>query len=71
MLRAVLFDWGDTLMEFRFDEELMDAALPGRPATALGRDDLAPADEVRAHFREQFEPLFWVPARSRRSSTRA
>jgi putative hydrolase of the HAD superfamily len=27
----------------------------------LGRADLAPADEVRAHFREQFEPLFYVP----------
>jgi putative hydrolase of the HAD superfamily len=28
---------------------------------ALGRDDLAPADEIRAHFRERYEPLFWVP----------
>ena len=60
MLRAVLFDWGDTLMEFRFDEELMDTAFRAG-VEALGRDDLAPADEVRAHFLEQFEPLFWVP----------
>jgi putative hydrolase of the HAD superfamily len=60
MLRAVLFDWGDTLMEFRFDEELMDTAFRAG-LEALGRDDLAPADEVRAHFRQQFEPLFWVP----------
>ncbi len=60
MLRAVMFDWGDTLMEFRFDEELMDTAFRAG-LEALGRDDLAPADEVRAHFREQFEPLFWVP----------
>ena len=60
MLRAVLFDWGDTLMEFRFDEELMDTAFRAG-LEALGRDDLAPADEVRAHFREQFEPLFWAP----------
>ena len=60
MLRAVLFDWGDTLMEFRFDEELMDTAFRAG-LEALGRDDLALADEVRAHFREQFEPLFWVP----------
>jgi len=60
MLRAVLFDWGDTLMEFRFDEELMaDAFQAG--VKALGRDDLAPGQEVLAHFREQFEPLFWVP----------
>jgi putative hydrolase of the HAD superfamily len=60
MLRAVLFDWGDTLMEFRFDGELMDAAFRAG-LEALDRDDLAPADDIRAHFREQFEPLFWVP----------
>ena len=60
MLRAVLFDWGDTLMEFRFDAELMDAAFRAG-LEALDRDDLAPADDIRAHFREQFEPLFWVP----------
>jgi putative hydrolase of the HAD superfamily len=60
MLRAVLFDWGDTLMEFRFDEELMDAAFRAGLA-ALDRDDLASADDIRAHFREHFEPLFWVP----------
>ena len=60
MLAAVLFDWGDTLMEFRYDEELMDAAFRAGLA-ALDRDDLAPADEIRAHFREHFEPLFWVP----------
>ena len=56
MLRAVLFDWGDTLMEFRFDEELMaDAFRQG--LEALGRRDLAPAEDVLRHFREQFEPL--------------
>ena len=60
MLRAVLFDWGDTLMEFRYDEELMDSAFRAG-LEALERDDLAPADEIRAHFRERFEPLFWAP----------
>jgi putative hydrolase of the HAD superfamily len=60
VLRAVLFDWGDTLMEFRFDEELMDDAFQAG-LQALGRDDLAPGQEVLVHFREQFEPLFWVP----------
>jgi putative hydrolase of the HAD superfamily len=60
MLRAVLFDWGDTLMEFRFDEELMDTAFRAG-LEALGRNDLAPADDIREHFRAQFEPIFWVP----------
>ena len=60
VLEAVLFDWGDTLMDFQFDEELMDQAFRAG-LQALGRDDLAPADDIRAHFRERFEPLFWVP----------
>jgi putative hydrolase of the HAD superfamily len=60
VLEAVLFDWGDTLMDFQFDEELMDSAFRAG-LEAIGRDDLAPADDIRAYFRERFEPLFWVP----------
>jgi putative hydrolase of the HAD superfamily len=60
MLRAVLFDWGDTLMEFGYDEALVEA---GHRAglEALGRDGLPGADAITAHFREHYEPLFWVP----------
>jgi putative hydrolase of the HAD superfamily len=60
VLEAVLFDWGDTLMEFAYDPELVGA---GQRAglRAIGADDLADADAVTAHFRERYEPLFWAP----------
>jgi putative hydrolase of the HAD superfamily len=60
MLRAVLFDWGDTLMQFGYDPELVEA---GHRAglEALGRDGLPEVDLITAHFREHYEPLFWVP----------
>jgi putative hydrolase of the HAD superfamily len=57
---AVLFDWGDTLMRFEYDEALIEA---GHHAglTALGRNDLPQVERVAAHFRERYEPLFWAP----------
>jgi len=60
MLEAVLFDWGDTLMEFAYDPELVGA---GQRAglRAIGADHLAEGDAVTAHFRERYEPLFWAP----------
>lgn len=60
MLEAVLFDWGDTLMDFRYDPELVEA---GHRAglEALGRDGLPDAAAIAEHFREHYEPLFWVP----------
>jgi putative hydrolase of the HAD superfamily len=60
VLKAVLFDWGDTLMDFRYDEELVETAFRAGLAT-LERDDIAPAADITAHFRERFEPLFWAP----------
>jgi putative hydrolase of the HAD superfamily len=60
VLRAVLFDWGDTLMDFRYEPELVEA---GHRAglSALGRDGLPDPDAVAAYFREHYEPLLWVP----------
>jgi putative hydrolase of the HAD superfamily len=60
VLEAVLFDWGDTLMHFAYEEELVEA---GQRAglEALARDDLPEVDDVAAHFRERYVPLFWVP----------
>jgi len=60
MLRAVLFDWGDTLMQFAYDPEFVEA---GQRAglEALGRDDLPAPNEIAAHFREHYEPMFWLP----------
>ena len=60
MLRAVLFDWGDTLMEFAYDPALVEA---GQRAglEALGRDQLPDPNAVTAHFRERYEPMFWQP----------
>jgi putative hydrolase of the HAD superfamily len=57
---AVLFDWGDTLMEFAYDPELVEA---GQRAgiEAIGRDGLPDAARVAAHFRERYEPFLWIP----------
>jgi putative hydrolase of the HAD superfamily len=60
MLEAVLFDWGDTLMDFRFEPELIDAGYRAG-LEALGRDGLPDAGTVADRFREHYEPLFWAP----------
>jgi putative hydrolase of the HAD superfamily len=60
VLEAVLFDWGDTLMQFVYDPELVGA---GHRAglEAIARDELPDVDALTDHFRERYEPLFWVP----------
>jgi len=60
MLRAVLFDWGDTLMEFRYDPELV-AAGHRAGLEAIGRDGLPDVEALSTHFRERVEPMFWLP----------
>jgi putative hydrolase of the HAD superfamily len=56
VIRAVLFDWGDTLMQWSWQPELLEAGHRAGLA-AIGRDDVA----VTEHFRERYEPLFWAP----------
>jgi putative hydrolase of the HAD superfamily len=59
-LDAVLFDWGDTLFHFAWDEELVEAGWEAGLA-ALDRDDVPGHEETAARFREQYIPLLWVP----------
>ncbi|HET8528831.1 MAG TPA: HAD family hydrolase [Gaiellaceae bacterium] len=57
MLEAVLFDWGDTLMRWAFDAELLAAGHVAGLA-AIGR----PADpELTARFRDAYLPKFFEP----------
>lgn len=56
MIHAVLFDWGDTLMEWTWDDSLLVA---GQRAglRAIGHEEL----EITERFREAYEPLLWTP----------
>jgi putative hydrolase of the HAD superfamily len=56
-LEAVLFDWGDTLIEFAYAPELVAAGHRAGLA-AIGREGVP---ELTEHFREEYEPLFWAP----------
>ena len=60
MLEAVLFDWGDTLMQFAYSPELVAAGHRAGLA-AIGRDGLPAEDALTERFREHYEPLFWAP----------
>src|SRR6266508_2915124 len=60
VLEAVLFDWGDTLMQFAYDEALVEAGHRAGLA-AIGRGDLPAVDALTARFRERYEPLFCIP----------
>jgi putative hydrolase of the HAD superfamily len=55
MVNAVLFDWGHTLMDWQWDDELLAA---GHEAglRAIGRENA----ELTARFKEAYEPLFWA-----------
>jgi HAD superfamily hydrolase (TIGR01509 family) len=59
-LDAVLFDWGDTLFRFAYDEALLEAGWKAGLA-AIDRDDLPGHEETAARFRERYLPFLWVP----------
>ena len=60
MLRAVLFDWGDTLMQWSPGEGMLEAGHRAGLA-AIGRPDLADDGRVTTRFREVYEPTLWLP----------
>ena len=60
MLEAVLFDWGDTLFHFAYDESLLEAGWEAGLG-AIGRDELPGHAETAERFRERYLPLLWQP----------
>jgi putative hydrolase of the HAD superfamily len=53
---AVLFDWGDTLMRWAWDEELLEEGHRAGLA-AIGRE----AAGISGRFREEYLPFLWEP----------
>ena len=71
MLEAVLFDWGDTLFHFAYDDELLEAGWAAGLA-AMGRDDLPEAGRPRRPVSASATCRCWsARTRSTSSSTRA
>jgi HAD superfamily hydrolase (TIGR01509 family) len=60
VLRAVLFDWGDTLFHFAYDERLLAAGWEAG-LTTLERDGLPTPEQTAGVFREHYLPLLFVP----------
>ena len=56
----MLFDWGDTLFHFAYDEALLETGWEAGLA-AVGRDELPAHGETAQLFRERYVPLLWVP----------
>jgi len=60
VLEAVLFDWGSTLMDFVWDDALVEEG-HRQGLRALGRDDPDELARVSAQFRERYLPLLHAP----------
>jgi putative hydrolase of the HAD superfamily len=56
VLEAVLFDWGDTLFHFAYEDDLLERGWADGLAV-LGRDGLPDESETAAVFREHYLPL--------------
>jgi hypothetical protein len=56
VLEAVLFDWGDTLFHFAYEDELLEAGWTAG-LDGMGRDDLPDPAAAAARFREAYLPL--------------
>jgi HAD superfamily hydrolase (TIGR01509 family) len=67
-LDAVLFDWGDTLFHFAYDEALLEAGWEAGLA-AIGRDDLPGHEETSRRFKEHYFPLIFTGKREPRAET--
>jgi putative hydrolase of the HAD superfamily len=60
VIDAVLFDWGDTLFRFEYDEALLEAGWEAGLA-AIGRDGLPEHSAAAERFRERYMSLLWQP----------
>ena len=60
MLDAVLFDWGHTLYDFAWEEELLEAGWEAG-LEALGVDEAPDHFAVAAHFRRVYLPRIFEP----------
>jgi putative hydrolase of the HAD superfamily len=60
VLDAVLFDWGSTLMDFVWDDALVEEG-HRQGLRALGRDDPDELSRLSARFRESYLPLLHAP----------
>jgi HAD superfamily hydrolase (TIGR01509 family) len=60
VLDAVLFDWGDTLFHFAYDEELLEAGWEARLAS-LDNNALPAPGDVAARFRAHYLPQIFAP----------
>ena len=62
MIDAVLFDWGDTLFHFAYDEALVEAGWEAGLA-ALRRDDLPGHEETARRFKDEYFPRIFTGKR--------